>query len=249
MQQLPLYVRVRSVLEIVCTLWLIFAVVGVGFFSGGTTSLALSLILLYGTGAALLVVIAALYRILTKAALQRVEAVPDDNAAAVFVDTTRSATEEIMAALRPATPRGRSIASVRMPQTVNAVDVAAALAARTAAHTSAAAAEKSAVAGSKTASVSPTGKSASSKPAGKKPATAGKSASKGTSAGEDSQSKSGGASGESAQGLSATAKKPASVKKSAGAKKPAGVKKPAEGADSAAGKAARVAAARHLAAA
>ncbi|MCQ1951539.1 hypothetical protein NNX28_16590 [Arthrobacter sp. zg-Y859] len=146
MQQRPLYIRVRSILEILSTLWLISAVIGVGFFSGGTTSLAFSLILLYSTGAALLVVISALYRVLSRAARQRVEAVPDDSAAAVFVDTTRSATEEIMAALRPAAPYGTPGASVRMPSTVDALDVAAALTARTAALTSAAAAEKSAAA-------------------------------------------------------------------------------------------------------
>ncbi|MCQ1996167.1 hypothetical protein [Arthrobacter sp. zg-Y1171] len=146
MQQRPLYIRVRSILEILSTLWLISAVIGIGFFSGGTTSLAFSLILLYGTGAALLVVITALYRVLSRAARQRVEAAPDDNAAAVFVDTTRSATEEIMAALRPAAPYGRPGVSVRMPQSVDALDVAAALTARTAAMTSAVAAEKSAAA-------------------------------------------------------------------------------------------------------
>ncbi|MCC9176029.1 hypothetical protein [Arthrobacter sp. zg-Y179] len=165
MQQRPLYIRVRSILEILSTLWLISAVIGVGFFSGGTTSLAFSLILLYSTGAALLVVISALYRVLSRAARQRVEAVPDDSAAAVFVDTTRSATEEIMAALRSAAPHGSPGTSVRMPSTVDALDVAAALTARTAALTSAAAAEKSAAAAA--AMVTPgkpsTGKSAMNK--------------------------------------------------------------------------------------
>ncbi|MCQ1987867.1 hypothetical protein [Arthrobacter sp. zg-Y844] len=172
MQQRPLYIRVRSILEILSTLWLISAVIGIGFFSGGTTSLAFSLILLYGTGAALLVVITALYRVLSRAARQRVEAAPDDNAAAVFVDTTRSATEEIMAALRPAAPYGRPGVSVRMPQSVDALDVAAALTARTAAMTSAVAAEKSAAAaaamvapGKSTGSTSAVNKSAVNKSA------------------------------------------------------------------------------------
>ncbi|MCQ1947928.1 hypothetical protein [Arthrobacter sp. zg-Y1116] len=184
MQQRPLYIRVRSILEILSTLWLISAVIGIGFFSGGTTSLAFSLILLYGTGAALLVVITALYRVLSRAARQRVEAAPDDNAAAVFVDTTRSATEEIMAALRPAAPYGRPGVSVRMPQSVDALDVAAALTARTAAMTSAVAAEKSAAAaaamvapGKSTGSTSAVNKSAVNKSAVNKSAV-NKSASK-----------------------------------------------------------------------
>ncbi|MCC3273032.1 hypothetical protein MUK71_05505 [Arthrobacter zhangbolii] len=172
MQQRPLYIRVRSILTIISTLWLVLAIIGVGFFSGGTTSLALSLILLYGTGAALLVVITAIYRYVSRAARQRVETMPDDNAAAVFVDTTRSATEEIMAALRPAAPAGRPAVSVRMPQTVDALDVAAALAARTAALTSAAAAEKSAAAAAAIVSPaktkSPVNKSATKKKTGTK---------------------------------------------------------------------------------
>ncbi|MCC3303019.1 hypothetical protein [Arthrobacter sp. zg-Y895] len=177
MQQRPLYIRVRSILEILSTLWLISAVIGIGFFSGGTTSLAFSLILLYGTGASLLIVISALYRVLNRAARERVEAAPDDSAAAVFVDTTRSATEEIMAALRPASPHGRPGVSVRMPQTVDALDVAAALTARTAAMTSAVAAEKSAAAaaamvapGKSTGSTSAVNKSAVNKSAVKKKA-------------------------------------------------------------------------------
>ncbi|MCC3276996.1 MULTISPECIES: hypothetical protein [unclassified Arthrobacter] len=172
MQQRPLYIRVRSILTILSTLWLIAAVIGLGFFSGGTTSLAFSLILLYTTGGALLVVVSAIYRFVTRAARQRVETVPEDNAAAVFVDTTRSATEEIMAALRPAAPAGRP--AVRMPQNVDALDVAAALAARTAALTAAAVAEKSAVAAAamvapaKTATKSAVNKSATKKKSGPK---------------------------------------------------------------------------------
>ena len=171
-QQRPLYIRVRTILTILSTLWLIFAIIGVGFFSGGTTSLAFSLILLYTTGAALLVVISAVYRFLTRAARQRVETVPEDSAAAVFVDTARSATEEIMAALRPAAATGSP--AVRMPQNVDALDVAAALAARTAALTAAAAAEKSAaaaaamVAPAKTVTKSPVNKSAKKKKSGPK---------------------------------------------------------------------------------
>ena len=181
-QQRPLYIRVRSILEILSTLWLVSAVIGVGFFSGGTTSLAFSLILLYGTGAALLVVITALYRVLSRAARQRVEAVPEDNAAAVFVDTARSATEEILAALRPAAAYARPGTTVRMPSTVDALDVAAALTARTAAMTSAVAAEKSAAAAAEMVSAgkpaagksvmnkSAVNKSASKKAAPKQPA-------------------------------------------------------------------------------
>ena len=172
-QQRPLYLRVRSILTIFSALWLISAIIGLGFFSGGTTSLAFSLILLYGTGAALLVVISAIYRAVSRAARQRVETAPDDNAATVFVDTTRSATEEIMAALRPAAPSGRPAAAVRMPQSVDALDVAAALAARTAAMTRTAAAEKAAAASA--AMVAPgkttVGKSAVNKSANKKKAS------------------------------------------------------------------------------
>ena len=173
-QQRPLYIRVRTTLTILSTLWLILAVIGVGFFSGGTTSLALSLVLLYGTGAALLVVIAAIYRGVSRAARQRVETVPDDSAAAAFVDTARSATQEIMAALRPAAPAGRPAVPVRMPQSVDAIDVAAALAARTAVMTAAVAAEKTAaasadlVAPGKAPLKSPVNKSATKKKSGSK---------------------------------------------------------------------------------
>ncbi|MCQ2001836.1 hypothetical protein [Arthrobacter zhaoxinii] len=257
-QQRPLYLRVRSILIILSTLWLISAVIGVGFFSGGTTSLAFSLILLYGTGAALLVVISALYRVLSRAALQRVVAAPDDNAAAVFVDTTRSATEEIMAALRPATPRGRPAASVRMPRTVDAVDVAAALAARTAAMTNAVAAEKSAVAAAgMVAKPTAAGKSAVSRPAGQKktapnqPAQANKAQASKAQAGRNRPATNTGSRGTGNQASTAP-------KKSTGGKKPgaagnsasggkgtksgsgeaaAGAKGPAGAADSAAAKA------------
>lgn len=109
--QRPLYVKVRTALTIVSIIWLLLAITGVGFFSGGTTSLALSLVLLYGTGTALIVVIAAIYRLVKNSAVKRTETAPDDTAAVAFVDTARSATEELLAALRPAAATGRPAAA------------------------------------------------------------------------------------------------------------------------------------------
>ncbi|WP_181032596.1 MULTISPECIES: hypothetical protein [unclassified Arthrobacter] len=88
--------------------WLILAVTGFGFFSGGTTSLAFSLILMYATGAALIIVIAAIYRAVKNSAIRRSETAPEDTAALAFIDTTRSAADELLAALRPAPPTGRA---------------------------------------------------------------------------------------------------------------------------------------------
>lgn len=101
-QQRPFYVKVRSVITAVSVLWLILAVAGYGSFSGGTTSLALSLALMYGTGMAILVVAAALYRLVKRSAVRRIESAPQDAAASAFVDATRFAAEEIRAALSPA---------------------------------------------------------------------------------------------------------------------------------------------------
>lgn len=104
-QQRPLYQRVRTVLTVLSILWLVFAVIGLGSFSGGTTSLALSLILLYGTGIALLIVLFAAYQAVRNFAAAR--AGGESGAAAVFVDTVRSATRELRSALHPAPPSGR----------------------------------------------------------------------------------------------------------------------------------------------
>ena len=101
-QQRPFYVKARSVITAVSVLWLILAVAGYGSFSGGTTSLALSLALMYGTGMAILVVASALYRLVKRSAVRRIESAPQDAAAAAFVDATRFAAEEIRAALSPA---------------------------------------------------------------------------------------------------------------------------------------------------
>ncbi|MER1997256.1 MAG: hypothetical protein ABTA24_12280 [Arthrobacter sp.] len=109
-QQRPFYVKARSVITAVSILWLILAVAGYGSFSGGTTSLALSLALMYGTGVAILVVAAAVYRLIKRSALRRAESAPQDAAAAAFVDATRFAAEEIRAALSPARP-GRAPAA------------------------------------------------------------------------------------------------------------------------------------------
>jgi hypothetical protein len=117
-QQRPLYVKVRTALTVISSIWLLMAITGFGFFSGGTTSLALSLVLLYGTGMALIVVMAAVYRLVKNSAVKRTETAPDDTAAVVFVDTARSASEELLAALRPAAATGRP--SAVSPRTVRA---------------------------------------------------------------------------------------------------------------------------------
>ncbi|MER2133506.1 MAG: hypothetical protein ABS910_02365 [Arthrobacter sp.] len=109
-QQRPFYVKARSLITAVSVLWLILAAAGYGSFSGGTTSLALSLALMYGTGIAILVVAAALYRLVKRSAVRRTESAPQDAAAAAFVDATRFAAEEIRAALSPARA-GRALAA------------------------------------------------------------------------------------------------------------------------------------------
>ncbi|WP_152969910.1 hypothetical protein [Arthrobacter sp. Edens01] len=100
-QQRPFYVKARSVITAVSVVWLVLAVAGYGSFSGGTTSLALSLALMYGTGVAILVVASALYRLVKRSAVRRTENAPQDHAAAVFVDATRFAAEELKFALAP----------------------------------------------------------------------------------------------------------------------------------------------------
>ncbi|MET4061581.1 hypothetical protein ABIB35_003154 [Arthrobacter sp. UYP6] len=181
-QQRSLYVKARTVLTVISSVWLVMAVTGVGFFSGGTTSLALSLILLYGTGVALIVVIAGIYRLVKKSAVRRAESVPDDTAALAFVDTTRSATEELRAALRPPAATGRQYApvartvgpAVSMSDAVAAARAASIAAAVASAVAEAAAAEETparpAVAKKRVAAAStvkPTAKTAASAPAGK----------------------------------------------------------------------------------
>ena len=110
-QQRPFYVKARSVITAVSVVWLVLAVAGYGSFSGGTTSLALSLALMYGTGIAILVVAAAIYRLVKRSAVRRMEHAPEDAAAAAFIDATRFAAEEIRAALTPARPGSRPAVS------------------------------------------------------------------------------------------------------------------------------------------
>ncbi|MBP3037090.1 hypothetical protein J2M53_12640 [Arthrobacter sp. zg-ZUI100] len=117
-QQRPLYVKVRTTATVVASIWMVLAITGFGFFSGGTTSLALSLVLLYGTGVALIVVICAVYRLVNRSAVKRAEVAPEDTKAIVFVDTARSATEELLAALRPAAATGRPQYAPASPRTV-----------------------------------------------------------------------------------------------------------------------------------
>ena len=131
-QQRPLYVKVRTIVTVAASIWMVLAITGFGFFSGGTTSLALSLVLLYGTGAALIVVISAVYRLVNRSAVKRAEAAPQDTKAIVFVGTARSATEELLAALRPAAATGRPQYAPASPRTVRpaaASETAAAVAA------------------------------------------------------------------------------------------------------------------------
>lgn len=123
-QQRPFYVKARSVITVVSLVWLVLAVAGYGSFSGGTTSLALSLAMMYGTGVAILVVVSAAYRLLKRSAVRRVEHSPEDAAAAAFIDATRFAAEEIRAALTPARPGTRPAVS---PWAADTAQVAAAV--------------------------------------------------------------------------------------------------------------------------
>jgi hypothetical protein len=168
-QQRPLYVKVRTALTVISSIWLLMAITGFGFFSGGTTSLALSLVLLYGTGTALIVVMAAVYRLVKNSAVKRTETAPDDTAAVVFVDTARSASEELLAALRPAAATGRPSAvsprTVRAAVPPEATTPAVTTPAAAAAAPSAAKASGSKASGSK----APAAKASKAKPADAKP--------------------------------------------------------------------------------
>ncbi|MBO0896524.1 hypothetical protein [Arthrobacter sunyaminii] len=222
--------------------WLILAVTGFGFFSGGTTSLAFSLILMYATGAALIIVIAAIYRAVKNSAIRRSETAPEDTAALAFIDTTRSAADELLAALRPAPPTGRAYdpaartvgPAVSMIEAVAAARAAANAAAVALTSTPAEAnrtdrpAKKDQAPAAKTAAAAPVAKPA----AAKKPSAA-KSAVK-TPAAKPAAAK---------KPSAKTAAKPSAVKNTAGkvpGKTPAGsrtpAKTPAKGAVKGAGK-------------
>ena len=85
----------------ISTLWVTAAVLGLGMFSGGTTSLVQAVVLLYGTGAALAVLGWLAGRALRLRAVRRLAADPEAHAARDFLATTTSAQAELRAALFP----------------------------------------------------------------------------------------------------------------------------------------------------
>ncbi|KPN18120.1 hypothetical protein [Arthrobacter sp. Edens01] len=99
-------------------LWVVAAVLGVGIFSGGTTSLVLALVLLYGTGAALSVLGWLTWRGLRVRAARRLAAEPGASAARDFLAATAAAQAEFRAAVFPEGATGtpevrRALASSR----------------------------------------------------------------------------------------------------------------------------------------
>ncbi|MFZ3415418.1 hypothetical protein [Arthrobacter sp. 3Tela_A] len=87
-------------------LWLSAALLGLGVFSGGTTSLVLAVVLLYGTGAALAVLGWLAWRALSVRMRRRAASEPGASAARDFLAATASAREEIVQALFPAGATG-----------------------------------------------------------------------------------------------------------------------------------------------
>lgn len=87
-------------------LWLSAALLGIGVFSGGTTSLVLAVVLLYGTGAALAVLGWLAWRALSVRMRRRAVSDPGAAAARDFLAAAASAREEIVQALFPAGATG-----------------------------------------------------------------------------------------------------------------------------------------------
>lgn len=87
-------------------LWLSSALLGIGVFSGGTTSLVLAAVLLYGTGAALAVLGWLAWRALSVRLRRSAASDPGAAAARDFLAATASAREEIIQALFPAGATG-----------------------------------------------------------------------------------------------------------------------------------------------
>ncbi|MFZ3451976.1 hypothetical protein [Arthrobacter sp. 7Tela_A1] len=99
-----------AVLDTVCwfsVLWVAAGLLGLGFFSGGTTSLVLAVVLLYGTGACLAVVGWLAFRALRLRAARRAAEEPDATAARDFLAAEEFARAEIRAALFPEGATGR----------------------------------------------------------------------------------------------------------------------------------------------
>ncbi|MBF4994744.1 hypothetical protein ITX31_11565 [Arthrobacter gandavensis] len=87
-------------------LWVAAALLGIGVFSGGTTSLVLAAALLYGTGAALAVLGWLAWRAFSGRMRRRAASGPGASAARDFLAATASAQEEVLRALFPAGATG-----------------------------------------------------------------------------------------------------------------------------------------------
>ena len=99
-------------------LWVAAALLGLGVFSGGTTSLVEAVVLLYGTGGALAVLSWLAWRAINLRVRRRADADPGTGAAREFLAATASAREEFIQALFPAGATGtpevrRALASSR----------------------------------------------------------------------------------------------------------------------------------------
>ena len=87
-------------------LWVTAALLGLGMFSGGTTSLVQAVVLLYGTGASLAVLCWLAWRALRMRAARRLAADPAAPAAREFLAAAAFAREEFLQALFPAGATG-----------------------------------------------------------------------------------------------------------------------------------------------
>ncbi|MFW0770808.1 hypothetical protein ACLRGH_12375 [Arthrobacter koreensis] len=87
-------------------LWVAAAVMGIGVFSGGTTSLVLAAVLLYGTGGALAVLGWLAWRGLGVRLRRRAATGPGTSTARDFLAAADSAREEVLQALFPAGATG-----------------------------------------------------------------------------------------------------------------------------------------------
>lgn len=96
-------------------LWVAAALLGLGFFSGGTTSLVLAAVLLYGTGTCLAVVGWLAFRALRLRAARRAAEKRDAAAARDFLAAAEFARAEIRAALFPEGATGRPARSATAP--------------------------------------------------------------------------------------------------------------------------------------
>ncbi|MER2137802.1 MAG: hypothetical protein ABS909_08095, partial [Arthrobacter sp.] len=104
--------------------WVAAALLGVGAFSGGTTSLVGAAVLIYGTGAALAVVGWLAWRAISLRVRRRADAAPARSAARELLAATASAREEFLQALFPAGATGTPEVRRALASTLSAAGTA-----------------------------------------------------------------------------------------------------------------------------